>query len=103
MGSDQAVKMSDKQIRNLLSNSIVHLTLLILASCLPFIPGLSDEFVFDDIPAVRNNEDITTHDPIKILQHDFWGENITSRISHKSYRPVTTLTYWAQQRLWGPG
>ena len=23
--------------------------------------------------------------------------------SVQSYRPVTTLTYWAQQRLWGPG
>ena len=82
--------MTDKKIRNLLSNSIVHLTLLILASCLPFIPGLSDEFVFDDIPAVRNNEDITTPDPVRILQHDFWGENITSRISHKVNMDVST-------------
>lgn len=103
-------------------DTLLHVTLLILASCLPFIPGVSDEFVFDDLPAVKNNKDMTETDPFMIFQHDFWGENITSKNSHKvfrqsctylnddytvphfqSYRPVTSLTYWAQYRLSGPG
>ena len=67
-------------------NNLLHVTLLILASCLPFIPGVSDEFVFDDHPAVKNNKDMTETGPFMIFQHDFWGENITSKNSHKVFR-----------------
>ena len=53
------------------------------------------EFVFDDSEAVLSNEDV---DPgasslADVFSHDFWGHNITSRTSHKSYRPLTVLTF----------
>ena len=28
-----------------------------------------------------------------ILRHDYWGKDIRSPLSHKSYRPLTTLTF----------
>lgn len=34
-----------------------------------------------------------------ILKHDFWGFNITDPTSHKSYRPLVTLTYNLEYRL----
>ena len=79
------------------------LSALLAVSSLPLLPGLSDEFVFDDIPAVRDNPDLAAPDPRSILRHDFWGENLTSAHSHKSFRPVTTATFWLQARVPGLG
>jgi len=74
----------------------VHIALIIVASVVSFVPGISDDLVFDDIPAVKENKDITTDHPGDIFLHDFWGSNITASASHKSYRPLTTLSFWAQ-------
>ena len=73
-----------------------HIALIIAASVVSFVPGISDDFVFDDIPAVKENKDITTDHPGDIFRHDFWGSNISSSTSHKSYRPLTTLSFWAE-------
>ena len=53
------------------------------------------DFVFDDSEAVVNNQDV---DPgasslAEVFSHDFWGENISSKTSHKSYRPLTLLSF----------
>lgn len=53
------------------------------------------DFVFDDSEAVVNNQDV---DPgasslAEVFSHDFWGENISSKTSHKSYRPLTVLSF----------
>ena len=84
--------------RNLLDISV-----LIFISSVPYLPGVSDQFVFDDIPGVKTNQDVHNPDPWDILLHDYWGDNITSRYSHKSYRPVTTFTFWLQQNYTNPG
>lgn len=36
-----------------------------------------------------------------VFQNDFWGNNLTSRESHKSYRPLTTLSFTIQRHLDG--
>jgi hypothetical protein len=28
-----------------------------------------------------------------VFLHDFWGDDIQSNVSHKSYRPLTVLTF----------
>lgn len=51
-------------------------------------------FVFDDSEAVVNNHDVSLKIPvIKIFSHDFWGTRLTNRASHKSYRPLTILSF----------
>lgn len=66
------------------------------------------KFVFDDHVAIARNSDVTnTSRPIRetihrILQHDFWGSNITSATSHKSYRPLVTLMFNLEYRLHHP-
>ena len=52
-------------------------------------------FVFDDSEAIINNNDV---DPgatsiSQVFSHDFWGSNISLKTSHKSYRPLTVLTF----------
>ncbi|XP_050432156.1 protein O-mannosyl-transferase TMTC4-like [Adelges cooleyi] len=51
-------------------------------------------FVFDDSEAVVNNHDVNLSTPvIKIFSHDFWGTRLTNNASHKSYRPLTILSF----------
>lgn len=80
--------------------------LLIVASSLPFFHSLHGDFVFDDGPAVIKNSDldITSASNLStrlasIFKHDFWGEDLLSSNSHKSYRPLTTITFLVQKIL----
>lgn len=44
--------------------------------------------------AIMTNRDVHGVTPLSdLLVHDFWGQNITLSDSHKSYRPITVLTY----------
>lgn len=48
------------------------------------------------------NEDVHGSSPISSLfAHDFWGQDISSASSHKSYRPLTVLTYRLDFLLYG--
>lgn len=60
-------------------------------------------FVFDDSEALENNKDLTSERPItSLFHHDFWGNEIATNESHKSYRPLTILTFRLVQ-CWGNG
>lgn len=65
-------------------------------------------FVFDDSEAIVGNKDLKAEVPLgKLFVHDFWGADMSSNTSHKSYRPLTVLTfrfnYWLAGGLkpWG--
>lgn len=52
------------------------------------------DFVFDDSEAIIGNKDIDPVAPLaEVFTHDFWGKKITDKTSHKSYRPLTVLTF----------
>ncbi|XP_074657309.1 protein O-mannosyl-transferase TMTC4-like [Tubulanus polymorphus] len=52
------------------------------------------EFAFDDSEAIVANRDVTTDISLdRIFSHDFWGRRLNSSNSHKSYRPLTVLTF----------
>lgn len=57
--------------------------------------SLGGEFVHDDLSAITANRDIT--DPAAgtwdFLYNDFWGTSLLDPLSHKSYRPLTILTF----------
>ena len=56
--------------------------------------ALGCEFVFDDITAIVENRDLRPHVPLKNLwANDFWGTPMSKEQSHKSYRPLTVLTF----------
>lgn len=51
-------------------------------------------FVFDDNEAILSNKDIRTDTPLfNVFKNDFWGASVLSNTSHKSYRPLTILTF----------
>lgn len=59
-----------------------------------YVNGLCGEFVHDDIPAVVRNKDVLALNPITdVFKNDFWGTPMADINSHKSYRPLTTLTF----------
>ena len=65
--------------------------------------ALSAHFAFDDHFALTYNGDVT--DPNKPLaalwRNDFWGQDIRGEGSHKSYRPLTVLTFRLNRVLSG--
>lgn len=64
--------------------------------------GLHGEFVHDDVPAVVRNRDVLGLTPLHgLLANDFWGTSMADPHSHKSYRPLTVLTFRATHAVWG--
>ncbi|XP_070096553.1 protein O-mannosyl-transferase TMTC4 isoform X2 [Equus przewalskii] len=59
-----------------------------------FARSYDGDFVFDDSEAIVNNKDLRAETPLGDLwHHDFWGSRLSSNTSHKSYRPLTVLTF----------
>lgn len=56
--------------------------------------SLSCGFVFDDVSAILDNKDLRPATPLKnLFLNDFWGTPMSEERSHKSYRPLTVLTF----------
>lgn len=68
-----------------------HLAIITLTAVVSFSGNIRGNFVFDDREAIVNNRAI--RDVGRILHSDFWGHPIRSPHSHKSYRPITTITF----------
>ncbi|XP_064455540.1 protein O-mannosyl-transferase TMTC4-like [Ornithodoros turicata] len=59
-----------------------------------FVNSLWGGFAFDDSEAVVNNADVRLETPAwKVFENDFWGTRLQLPSSHKSYRPLTVLTF----------
>ncbi|KAI4459963.1 hypothetical protein MML48_6g00018478 [Holotrichia oblita] len=59
-----------------------------------YINGLNGDFVHDDIPAITLNKDVLALNPLgHTFKNDFWGTPMADISSHKSYRPLTILTF----------
>ena len=59
-----------------------------------YVPSLGGEFVMDDQAAIVKNDDLRPTTPWQnLFQNDYWGTPIGSEASHKSYRPLTVLTF----------
>jgi hypothetical protein len=62
--------------------------------CVSYCNTLENAFSFDDNFAVVKNPDVVAGSPLSVLlAHDFWGRDILDPLSHKSWRPLTTLTF----------
>ncbi|XP_053980651.1 protein O-mannosyl-transferase TMTC4-like isoform X1 [Hylaeus volcanicus] len=72
--------------------SLLIITLLSLC----FANSYNGDFVFDDSEAIINNEDVQTNPLKDLFKNDFWGTKLTYKQSHRSYRPLTILTFRLQ-------
>ncbi|XP_049887602.1 protein O-mannosyl-transferase TMTC4-like [Pectinophora gossypiella] len=66
---------------------------ILCASSIPFLYSIDGDFVFDDSEAIISNNDVTSSSWMDAFRHDFWGTDIESELSHKSYRPLTILSF----------
>jgi len=58
--------------------------------------------VYDDNAAIALNADIRPETPLRqIWMNDFWGVPLGTNESHKSFRPLTTLTFRANYAVSG--
>ena len=69
--------------------------LVFAASLLTYYTSLSGDFVFDDHRAILTNDDLDADKRSiwGLFVNDFWGGHMSRAESHKSYRPLTVLTY----------
>lgn len=80
--------------------SIIHFSDVLIAAVLGllgsacFLGSMDGMFIFDDVEAVVNNKDIQLDTHIhKVFENDFWGTKMSHNSSHKSYRPLTVLSF----------
>ncbi|XP_015913361.2 protein O-mannosyl-transferase Tmtc3 [Parasteatoda tepidariorum] len=85
----------------------LHFVVLVVAAFLCYYNSLYCGFVFDDMSAIRDNKDLRPSTPVlNLFFNDFWGTPIHKEHSHKSYRPLTVITfrinyYLHQLSAWG--
>lgn len=71
-----------------------YILLIVLLSVGCFIISIDGQFVFDDSEAIVNNKDVKLTTPIgELFYNDFWGTRMNHSQSHKSYRPITILSF----------
>lgn len=59
-----------------------------------YVNTLGADFCYDDSRAIKTNQDLLPETPwTNIFYDDFWGTLLTHTGSHKSYRPLCTLSF----------
>lgn len=59
-----------------------------------YLNSLDCGFCFDDISAIKENEDLRPESSwSNLIWNDFWGTPMHVEGSHKSYRPLCVLTF----------
>ena len=59
-----------------------------------YLNSLQGGLVHDDVFAIKDNSDVTTGTPLhQLFLNDFWGKPMSDQTSHKSYRPLTVMTF----------
>ena len=75
------------------SQKIAYLLVGLIATVC-YINTLPAQLVHDDIFAIVDNDDVKTGTPLtRLFINDFWGKAMSDPTSHKSYRPLTVLTF----------
>lgn len=92
--NDEKSKMAGNGKYIKIPEKYVICVLTVCASCVCYLNSLNGDFVHDDLYAIQNNGDVNGRNPTwSFLKNDFWGKSIADPRSHKSYRPVTVLSF----------
>ncbi|XP_022249300.1 transmembrane and TPR repeat-containing protein CG4050-like [Limulus polyphemus] len=72
----------------------MHKLIITVTAIIVQMTSLRGGLVFDDIAAIRENRDVrSTMSCLSLFFNDFWGTPLHKEQSHKSYRPLTVLTF----------
>ncbi|RWS15420.1 transmembrane and TPR repeat-containing protein CG4050-like protein, partial [Dinothrombium tinctorium] len=85
-----------------LFRNVFHYILITIVTVVCYWPSLYGELVFDDKPAIIDNKDVRRSTPLyRLFLDDYWGMPMHKDVSHKSYRPLTVLTFRLNYLLHG--
>lgn len=86
-----------------MTRTLLYSVVVALSSTVCYLNSLDGEFAYDDGAAIVKNLDVsgTTTNLTAIWTHDFWGQQLSNESSHKSYRPLTTMTFRLDHQLHG--
>lgn len=88
------VREEPKSSKSLCNSDLAIYTMVVSTAVLSYVNSLNGEFVHDDIPAIVTNGDVVGTNSLKqLFLNDFWGTPMADPNSHKSYRPLTTLSF----------
>lgn len=81
------------------------LLLVSLVAAVVYLPALRYDLVWDDSRLVTDNPAVTGQDPAAAFRHGYWPAGLESLSPDQAaaWRPLSTLSFWAQHRLFGPG
>ncbi|XP_022250818.1 transmembrane and TPR repeat-containing protein CG4050-like [Limulus polyphemus] len=89
----QDARSSDRGVTINQVRSVCYIGVAVVAS-LCYLNSIYCGFVFDDVSAIRDNQDLRPQTPfVNLFWNDFWGTPIHKEHSHKSYRPLCVLTF----------
>ncbi|XP_032512165.2 protein O-mannosyl-transferase TMTC1-like [Danaus plexippus] len=96
------VKEEKRSPKNICNSDLAIYTMVISTAVLSYVNSLNGDFVHDDIPAIVTNGDVVGRGSIReLFLNDFWGTAMVDPNSHKSYRPLTTLSFRINYALTG--
>ena len=73
---------------------ILSYVIIAVTSFACYVNNLRADFVHDDVRAILANPDVRRQDSLAALfRNDFWGKPMADKTSHKSYRPITVLSF----------
>ncbi|CAL8355402.1 unnamed protein product [Lota lota] len=73
-----------------------------VVAVLLYVNTLGADFCYDDSRAIKTNQDLLPETPwANIFYDDFWGTLLTHSGSHKSFRPLCTLSFRLNHALGG--
>lgn len=76
------------------NNHVYAYALISFIAVMVYLNGINGNFVHDDIPAISLNKDVIGVNKItRSFFNDFWGTPMDDVNSHKSYRPLTVLSF----------
>lgn len=76
------------------NNHVYAYALISFIAVMVYLNGINGNFVHDDIPAISMNKDVIGVNKItRSFFNDFWGTPMDDVNSHKSYRPLTVLSF----------
>jgi hypothetical protein len=78
------------------------LVIVFVAALLPYVRLPAWPLYPDAERAVLANPAVAGGSVADVLRSDFWGKRRGDVTQTGSYRPVVSLTYWAERRLFGP-
>lgn len=95
--------MFESLLENLQFSSVLQFLIIVISCyiCFGSKEALDGDFVFDDNVAIKKNKDLDVKANLTdIFIHDFWGAKL-DKLSHKSYRPLTILTFKIENYIYG--